>query len=201
MAGRRLVKWRWPRAALIAATVALAAGAAAAAEEGKAPYPGDLGQAIAAMVIFLLLLAVLGRWAWKPVVLQLQMREKRIADVIAGAQAREKEAQELLEEHRRRLDRAEADAQGVLERSRQEAAEVRERILAEAREESRRSGDKARQEIDEAKRAALRELYDATAVLATDIASRIIRKNLNPEDHRRLLAESLSDLEQRVAGK
>ena len=56
----------WLVRPLLIATAILLLAPPAAAEEGGAMYTGDLGQALAEIVIFLLLLAVLGRWAWKP---------------------------------------------------------------------------------------------------------------------------------------
>ena len=100
------MKNRWLAAAAYAACVLLGCASAMAAEGegGASSGAGDLGQAIATVVIFLLLLAVLGRWAWRPIVSQLQQREQRIADTISAAQKREKEAQDLLESYRKRLD-------------------------------------------------------------------------------------------------
>lgn len=181
------------------AAVLLAASPAWAAEE-EGFYFGDLGQAIAAVVIFLLLLWLLGRYAWKPLVGQLQQREKTIADTIAGAQERQKEAEGLLAEYRRQLDKAQGQSDEILAKSRQEASAVRETILGEAREDARKCGEQMLADVDQARRSALRELYETTAELATEMAGRLVRKTLKPEDHRQLLTESLEEIRRR-AGK
>ena len=196
----RIETWRGP-AMSAGAVFFLAASAVAAESGGIEQYAGTIGQSVAAILVFLVLLVVLGRWAWKPLIRQLQLREKQIADTIAGAEKREKEAMELLEQYRQRLAKAETDAQKVLEESRKQAVAAREQILEHARLEARESTAKAVEEIDSAKRDALGELYDLTAELATDVAARIIKRNLRPEDQRRLVEESLQDLRSRVAGQ
>jgi F-type H+-transporting ATPase subunit b len=191
----------WRDLALVALTV-LGGAAPAWAEEGKGGMDfGDVGQAIAAMLIFLILLAVLGKWAWKPIATQLRLREQEIADAMARSQKRENESQELLAQYKARLDRADADAQEVLARTRKEAAEVRQSILTTAHDESRKFAEQARQEIEQAKQSAMNELYDVTASLATEMAGKIIHKNLTPEDQGALLQESLEDIRRRASGK
>jgi F-type H+-transporting ATPase subunit b len=194
MTGRVAAPRRW-LGRVAACTVVLGdAGMLCAGEGQKGFDPGDVGQAVAAMAIFVLLLVVLGKWAWKPIVGQLRQREQEIAETIERAEKREKESQNLLAEYKARLDRAEGDSQEVLARSRKEAAEAREEILTTAREEGQKFADQAKQEIEQAKQTAIHELYDETASLATEMAGRIIRKSLNVEDQRVLLRESLEEI-------
>jgi F-type H+-transporting ATPase subunit b len=201
MRRRPAASYGWRDLALAALTVLGGAGPAWA-EEGKGGMDfGDVGQAIAAMLIFLILLVVLGKWAWKPIATQLRLREQEIADTMARSQKREQESQELLAQYKARLDRADADAQEVLARTRKEAAEARQSILTTAHDESHKFAEQARQEIEQAKQSAMNELYDVTANLATEMAGRIIRKNLSPEDQGELLQESLEDIRRRASGK
>jgi len=159
---------------------------------------GNLGHALATIVIFLLLLAILGRWAWRPLIRQLQHRESAIANTIANARKRHHEAQELLDHYRARLARAEADARKILEDGRKEAAVARQELLAEARAEAKAFADKATQDLEEARQAAMRELYETAADLAADVAGRIVQKELAGEDYRRLVDESLAQLQDRA---
>jgi len=136
------------------ATALLPVAPALGAEGG--PNVGDIGQAVAAILIFLLLLAVLGRWAWKPIVHQLHSREESIARAINDAQRRDQESQELLKLYRNRLDCAEAEVAEILASGRKEAAVARDQILQAASDEARKSASAARQEIDQARRDAAR---------------------------------------------
>ena len=185
------------RPVTLAATFCIAGGPAMAAE-GEGFYPGDLGQAIASVTVFVLLLMVLRKWAWKPLLHQLHRREADIAAALDKAQKREQEANELLELYRTRLEAAGIDAEELLSQSRAEAAEVRRQIVDAAREEARLSAERAREDVEQAKEKALEDLRDATAHLATDIAGRVLRKGLTAEDHRRLLEESLAELRKKT---
>jgi F-type H+-transporting ATPase subunit b len=183
--------------AFSAAVLLLAASPAPASDEGGGFYPGDLGQAVAAVVIFLLLLAILGRWAWKPLVAQLQRREESIADALKRAEQREKDTQRLLEDYRARMEAADADAQKLMAQARRDALEAGQVVLNAAEQESRKMVNLARQEIDQAKRSALRELRVSTAEMAADLAAGVIGRTLSPEDHARLVAESIQEIGQR----
>jgi F-type H+-transporting ATPase subunit b len=145
-------------------------------------------------VIFFVLLWVLKRWAWGPLVQQLHQREKTILDAVANAEQREQEATDLMNFYKAKLEAAEIDAQEVINTSRREAGQVRDQILTTAREEARKSADSARQEVERAKEDALRSLHQSTAELATDIAGRVLKKDLSPDDQRRLLEHSLAEI-------
>lgn len=187
---------RW---AVSTAGVLCPAGVACAAERGGEMYFGDIGQAIAAVIIFALLLVVLGRYAWRPLVAQLERRERRIAETIERAQRAEHDAHELLEGYQSRLRNVEEQAKEILSESRKEAAGAREQVLAEARHEARKSAEAQRLEIEQAKQDALTELRRRTADLASDMAGRILKDRLGPDDHRRLLGGSLDEIRRRRA--
>jgi F-type H+-transporting ATPase subunit b len=177
------------------------AQAAEGGHESADFYSGDLGQLIATVIVFVLLLVVLGKWAWKPIVKQLQQREEGIAATLAKAEQREKEAQSLLEQYRSRLDASQKEVEELLNKSRKEAAASREQVLAQARTEAQKVGDVAREDIERAKQSAMGELYDSTLVLATDLAGKIIHKSLSAQDHKQLMNESLEEIKRKAAGK
>jgi len=188
--------------ALVAgAAVLLCAAPAWAAGPADEFYFGDLGQALATLAIFVILLLVLRRYAWRPIVSGLQRRERGVADLLESAQRSQAQAEGLQSLYQQRLDGAEAEAERILAKSRQEAHALGAQALAEARDEAQEYADRAREEIEEAREAALRDLRETTAHLATDLAGRLVRKTLSPEEHRRLLAESLEEIRERAAGK
>jgi F-type H+-transporting ATPase subunit b len=186
-----------PKLALTALLGFVSAPVLAAEEGAPAPNFGDLGQAIAALLIFGLLLAILGRYAWKPLLAQLRRREASIAEALRRSQEREQEAAELLKFHRARMEAVEAEAAEVISLGRKEAAEAREQVLTAAREETARMTAQAREEINRAKEAAVRELYSTAADAAIDLAERVIGKTLTDQDHARLVDESLEQLRRR----
>jgi F-type H+-transporting ATPase subunit b len=167
--------------------------AARAAEDGGI-YVGDWGQAIVSVLIFLGLLFVLGKWAWKPIIRQLRDREEQVADTVRRAENREAEARRLLEDYKARLQRAEADAEKLLAEARDEAAQAREEMLASARDEAQRTLRRAAEQIELAKQAAASELCETTVELATEMAGEIVGRTLDAGQHRDLVRESLKKI-------
>ena len=194
MAQRRTTAGGAP-AGLVLAVLLTIPSAPVLGAEGSAPTNfGDLGHAIAALVIFGVLLAILGRFAWKPLLAQLRRREESIAETLRTSQEREAEAQELLKFYRTRMERAETDAADVVTRGRREAAEAREQVLTAARQEALRTVTATRQDIAAATEAAIRELRATAADLAVDLAEQVIGKTLKDADHARLVEESLQQI-------
>ncbi len=188
--------------AATAAMLALVIAPTAAFAAGDAQLtPGDIGHMIAAIVVFAVLLLVLRRWAWKPIVSQLRRREKDIAEALSRAEQRETEAGELLERYQGRLANAEAEAEKMLARYRQQAVEAHDELLEAARAETKESREKSRMELEAAKKEALQELRDTTAELATDIAGRVLKKKLSAEDQRNLLDESLKQIQEQAGSQ
>ncbi len=187
---------RWG-ALTVACGVLLCAAGPAAAEGGKL-YPGDLGQAIATFLTFCVLLFVLGKYAWKPIVAQLRRREEEVASTVNRAAEQQEEAENLLSHYQSLVEKAEAESKEVLATSRREATEARDQIITDARSESRRAIRTAQEEIRHAKEEVVRELRETTAELAADIAERVLGGGLRPEDHQRLVDQSLEEIRDRA---
>lgn len=182
------------RAWLTAAGAVLCATSAPLAAADATPNPGDAGQAIAAVLVFLVLLGILGKWAWGPIVQQLKRREEVIATTVEQAHQRERKAEALLKQYEARLEAVEAEAREIIATGRQEAAAERDELIAAARQEARKAGEDAQKEIERARREAVRELQHSTAQLATDIAGQVLRQALTPQEQGRLLEESLEEI-------
>jgi len=172
---------------------------AAVASGGKKFYPGDLGQAIAAILIFGLLLFVLGKWAWGPIVRQLQDREQDVISTIESTQRHQQEAKELREEYEGKIENADAEVEEILERAARNAVAEGEKIIEAARLEARESVRKGLVEIKKAKTEAIRDMRDATAELATEIAGAIIDDSLTPQVHNHLVDASIKAIGERAA--
>jgi len=168
---------------------------------GDGLYIGDFGQAIASLIIFGLLLVVLGKWAWRPIIEQLQKREQRIAETIKAAEDRQSQADALLDEYRKKLAAADTEAGEVLASARKEAAAAREQILQAARVEAQRIADQSNTEIEQARSVAIRDLYEQAAVLATDVAGKIIRRQLKPDDQKQMLQDALAEIKQKASSQ
>ena len=176
----------------IAVAGALLALPAVAAEGGGGGniFSGDLGNMIWTLVIFALVLFVLGKYAWGPILDGLQSREKFIRDSLSEARADREAAEARLKEYEARLAEARAEASAIVDEGKRDAEVVRQTIEDSAKDEAGKIVARARREIDLAKEAAVQEIYGLTGELAIDIASRVIRKELDPQDHERLIDEA-----------
>jgi len=181
-----------------AAVLAAPAACALAAGEAPASRYGDWGQAIYAIVVFLLLAAILGKWAWKPIIAEMRRREEEIARNVRQAEQRRKEADELEGKYRARLAQVEQEARHALSEAAKEAQQSREEILAKAREEARRHVAGAEAEIESLKDEAIKDLRETTAGLAARIAGQIIYEELDPAAHQKLVDRSLERIREGV---
>ena len=181
---------------LLMLTILVVASPALATEEGGEGniFAGDLGNVVWTLVIFGLVLWVLGRYAWGPLLEGLQKREQFIRDSLEAAKRDRDEAEIRLKEYTEKLTAARAEATGIVDEGRRDAEVVKRRIEEEARQAADEMVARAKREIDLAKQTAIVELYTTSASLATDIASRIVRRELRVEDHERLLRESIDAL-------
>lgn len=167
---------------------------AAEAEAEAGVFAGDVGNAIWTLVIFGLVVAVLGKFAWGPILKGLQSREDFIHKSLADAKADREAAEARLKEYSDKLTSARAEATAIVEESRRDAEVVKRKLEEDARIEGAKLIERAKREIALAKDTAIKELYTTAATLATAAASQIVRKELNPKDHERLIQDSIKAL-------
>ena len=144
------------------------------------------------LISFLLLLAVLYKLLYRPLLGALEGRSAAIAQQLAEAQAARETAQRELGAMEARIRAAHADAQALRERALREAGELRERLSADARQEAARLVEAAQAQVGQEVRRARAELRTEVGVLATQIAERLIRKSLTDDDHQRLVREAMA---------
>jgi len=176
-------------------SLALAAPALAAeAEHGESansPFAGDFGNALWTLVVFGLVLFVLGKFAWGPILNTLQARETFIRESLETAKRDRDEAEARLREYEERLAQARAEATAIVEEGRRDAVVVKQRIEEDAQREADKRLERAKREIQIATETATKEIYLLSARLATDMAGKMIGRELTPQDQERLIAESL----------
>ena len=177
-------------------------GAPAAAASGEAHGSGgndilnlELPVAIATIVVFVLLLLILTKTAWKPILSGLQAREKGIRDAIEGAEKANADAKSMLSEYQSKLATATDEARKIVEEGRKDAEALKSKIHADAQAEAGRERDRALRDIEIARQGALKDIYDQVAVVATDVAGKILQQRLDPAGHRRLVDESVTAYE------
>jgi len=168
-----------------------------AAEEGGgslSPFAGDIGNAFWTLLIFGLVLLVLGRYAWGPILKSLQSREAFIRESLEKAQADRLEAEARLKEYLDKINAARTEATAIVEEGRRDAEAVKQRIEADARAEAEKVVARGKHEIEIATQTAVKELYTTSAQLATDLAGRILGREIKPQDHEKLIAQAIEEL-------
>jgi F-type H+-transporting ATPase subunit b len=180
---------------VLAALLAMAAPALAAeAEESPNLFAGDIGNAFWTVLIFVLVLVVLGKYAWGPVLSTLQTRESFIHEALAKAKADRDAAEARLKEYEERLAGARAEATAIVDEGRRDAEAVKRKVEADAKAEADKTIERAKREIQIATDTATKNLYELSARLATDMAARVIGRELSPQDHERLIAEAIDGI-------
>jgi len=196
-------KRRWAIAATaglhMLASTALAAEAEHGGDEANL-FAGDLGNAIFTLIIFLLVLFVLARFAWNPLLKALQNRERYIRESLESARRDREESERRLREYETRIARAHEEALAIIEEGRRDAESVKRRIEEEARKNADALIERARREIGIARDSALKDLYEQSAQLAITMAGSVLRRQISPEDQERLIGDALSELQSRGNG-
>lgn len=147
--------------------------------------------AIATLFIFLLLLAILTKFAWKPIAHGLEARERGIEEKIEQARLAAERATQQLKEYEARLAAATVEAQQIVGQARKDAETAKESILSEAQALSQREREKAVADIFAAKNQALREIAEKSVDTAIGLARNIIRREVRPDDHTQLIQDAL----------
>jgi F-type H+-transporting ATPase subunit b len=177
-----------------AAEDAAAGSHAAAADDQPNPLAFDPDLAIFSAIVFLLLAGVLAKWAWPSIAAALDQRERRIADNIAAAEARHEEAKQLLAAHEAKLAAAAGEIRALLEEARRDAEHTRKSIEQKGHQAAQEELARAIREIERAKDGAIDELAKASANVAIDLARKVIRKKLTPEEQGQIVREALGKL-------
>ncbi len=152
----------------------------------KPPLQFRIDTLIFSLVIFAVLLAILLKYAWTPIMQGLEAREKSIADDIQSAQLAKEQAQAKLATYEEKIANANDEAAAVIAEARTEAIAAKEKILAEAADEAQRTRERALAEIEAAKNAAVRELAESSVDSAVSLAGSIVGRSLNKSDHSEL---------------
>lgn len=174
---------------------ALPALAAKVEEEGGSSpglFSGNIGNAIWTLVIFVLLLWVLGKYAWGPILAGLQGREDYIRDSLEQARQQRVAAEQRLADYEAKLAAARAETEELLAEARRDAEALRQREEERAKAEADKLLERARREIAIAQETAVKDLYERATELSTQVASNILEREINPQDHERLIADSIS---------
>lgn len=159
------------------------------------------GLLIWTIITFLLLLVVLRKVAWKPLLAALEQREDTIRNSLEEAQRARREAEQLLAENQRILTDATRESGRILEQGRAEAERLRASLTEQARTEAARLVDDARREIGRERQLAIQELKATAADLALAAAGRLLSTTVTDTEHRRLVTEFIDRFPESLEGQ
>ena len=150
--------------------------------------------AIYTVIVFGLLLAILTRFAWRPIIKSLHERESHLQHVLSDTERARNEAEAIAANHRKQLAGAADEVRALIEQARKEAQVSADSIVRKAQAEAEVARDRAEREINGARDQALMEIWSKTADLAVSVAGRVLEKELGESDHRRLVESALNEL-------
>jgi F-type H+-transporting ATPase subunit b len=154
----------------------------------------DPGVMIWAWITFLVLLFLLYKIAWKPILSAIDNREKLIQDSIEQAENAKKESEELLEKHKSLIRNAEEEAQKIIKENKELAEKSRQDLIEQAKEESGKLREKAKKEIEHEKESALQALRSEVVDLTMTATKKLIGDVLDESKHRGIIENYIQKL-------
>lgn len=163
-------------------------------EGGGGLYDINTGLSFWTLVVFGILVFILGKYAWGPILAAVDAREKGIQSALDEAADRNEEASKLLAEHKEQLADARRQANELLAEGKAAGDNVRKEIEEKARAEGQAIIERARVEIQRERDAAIAELRKESVDLALAAATRLMQENLDQEKDRALVERYLTEM-------
>ncbi|MDM9629928.1 F0F1 ATP synthase subunit B [Robiginitalea aurantiaca] len=143
------------------------------------------------IILFVLLLLLLRKFAWKPILRAVSEREEGIKDALAAAENAKKEMQNVSADNERLLQEARAEREAMIK----EAREIKEKMVADAKAQAQEEGDKiikqAQLSIEGEKKAAIADIKNQVATLSVEIAEKVLQDQLQNKDKQLKLVDQL----------
>lgn len=143
------------------------------------------------IILFLLLLFLLRKFAWKPILNAVNDREEGIQKALASAEDAKKEMQNVTADSERLLKEARAEREAMLK----EAREIKDRMIADSKEQAKVEGDKmlkqAQAAIESERKAAVADIKNQVAELSVAIAEKVLKEQLSNKDKQLKLVENM----------
>lgn len=176
------------------ALLAVLATPAAAEEVKKSLLEPSYGLMVWTLVIFVILVFILSKYAFGPITASVEARERALEEAIESAKRDREEAARLLAEHRAALAASHGEAQKIIADARVAAERVRAELVEQAHAEQASMLARARREIESEKTRAIAELRREAVDLAIAGASKVIEKNLDQDANRKLVESFLASV-------
>lgn len=155
----------------------------------------SLVEVIAAIVNFIILLALLKKFLYKPILNMLEAREEEVAENLLTAESARQEAEALRDEYKESIYKARAEANAIVDQATRIGEQTRQEIYHKALDEAQEVADRAKREIARERDLALRELRGEVANLAVDVAEKVVGRSVSIDDQHQLVENFIEEVE------
>ncbi|MGB5942585.1 MAG: F0F1 ATP synthase subunit B [Leeuwenhoekiella sp.] len=143
------------------------------------------------VVVFLIIIFLMAKYAWRPILNSLNDRERGIEDALAAAEKAKLEMQNLQADNKKALQQARAERDATIK----EGREIRAKMIADAEEDAQEKADKmilqAQEAIASEKRAAIAEIKSQVATLSLEIAEKVVKRELSDKEKQAAYVEKM----------
>jgi F-type H+-transporting ATPase subunit b len=165
------------------------------AEEAPNPILPETVELIVGGIVFLIVFAVLAKFAFPQLNKMLAARTDKIRGDLEKAEESRRTAEEELAEYRQQLAGAREEANRIIEEGRRTADQLRADLQARAEEEARATVVRAQEEIRAERDRVFQELRQQVAQIAVELAGRVVGRSLDAEAHERLIDEYIDQVQ------
>jgi F-type H+-transporting ATPase subunit b len=155
----------------------------------------DPGLYIWTILVFVILVTLLGKFAWRPLLDALEARQESIRQSLADADKAKQELARLQTESARILAEARKEADAIISRTRADAARAGEEMKVKARTDAENIVKNAERQISLETSRAIEKIRHEAIDLSVAIASKLLRRNVSREDNERLITETFQEIE------
>ncbi len=183
------------RRPVIAGLIGLGFCSTASAAEGGGLMSVNFATFFWTALTFVLMVLILGRFAWKPLIGAVDARENSIRDSIEQARVDREQAEALVKQHRELLTEARRERAAAVERGKRDAEKVKAEILEEARAQREQTLKQTEVQVEASLRQARSELRATAADLAIFAAEKLLSRNIDDAAQRKLVEQHLAEIE------
>lgn len=155
----------------------------------------DTGLIIWTIITFIVLVIVLGKFAWKPILQALHSREQEIADSLRKAEEAKKDAERMMNENRIAMEKASNETARLIAEGRAMAEQLKNDIVSKAHESAKKMLEQAKDEIVREKESAMMQLRTEVADLSIAVAEKILDESLDSAKQKKMVDKALQQLQ------
>lgn len=164
-------------------------------ESGNPLLKIDTGLIIWTILTFIVLVIVLGKFAWKPILHALHSREQEIADSLKKAEEAKKDAERMMNENKIAMEKASNETSRLIAEGRAMAEQLKNDIVSKANESAKKILDQAKEEITREKESAMAQLRTEVADLSIAVAEKILEESLDSAKQKKMVDKALQQLQ------